>query len=481
MAAPQTSDMSALVSELRSLLGEENVLTGNALLRTYECDAYTVDRRKPDAVALPASTQEVSQVIRCCRRHGVPYIPRGAGTGLSGGALPVQGGVILGTQRLRSILKVDLKNRVVKAQAGTINTAITKAAAPAGLRFAPDPSSQVVSTIGGNIAENSGGPHTLKYGVTAPHVLGVTLVDAQGEILELGGPVEGGPGFDFLGLVSGSEGTIGMITEAWLKLTPRPKAVETALASFPTVRDATESVARIVSEGVLPAALEMIDRNVLGALNAAFGLEFPPGTQALLLAECDGEPEAVREEIAQVARIFKEQNAIDVKTAANAEERAALWKARKSGVAAMGRLAPTLVTHDGVIPRSRLPELLDFVYETAREHELNVANMFHAGDGNLHPIFYFDSREPGKVEAVAKAGEKIVAKCVEVGGSVTGEHGVGVEKAELLHLMFDEADLRLQKDVKAIFEPDELTNPLKLLPDQRGYSEAKANAGGAAS
>jgi glycolate oxidase len=300
------------------------------------------------------------------------------------------------------------------------------------------------------------------------------MVDAAGEVLEMGGPVEGGPALDFLGLVSGSEGTIGMITEAWLKLTPAPKAVETALAAFPSVRSATESVAQIVSEGVVPAALEMMDRNVLGALRAAFGLEFPEGTEALLLAECDGEPENVQREIDHVARIFAENGAVEVNTAKNAEERKALWRARKSGVAAMGRLAPTLVTHDGVIPRSKLPEMLEFVYATAEEFGLNVANMFHAGDGNLHPIFYFDSREPGKVEAVAQAGEKIVGRCVELGGSVTGEHGVGVEKAALLRLMFNDADMALQRDVREIFRPDDYTNPNKLLPDQRGYAEVKA-------
>ena len=467
----------AMARDLGQLLDPERVLGGAAAQRAYDCDAYTVDRSKPTAIVLPESTDEVAKVIRWCNENRIPFTGRGAGTGLSGGALPALGGVVISTKKLTKILEIDLENRCLKAQAGIANKRLSDAVKDQGLHFAPDPSSQTVSTIGGNIAENAGGPHTLKYGVTAQHILGLTMVDPLGEILEFGGKVAGAPGFDFVSLIVGSEGTLGLVTEAWVKLTPLPSAVQTALVSFPTVRDATQTVADIIAAGVIPAALELMDRGIMVALEAAFGLKYPESAAALLLIECDGVGagalERVGAEISRVREICEGNQAIEITIAEDEAERQKLWLARKKGVGAMGRLAPSIVTHDGVIPRSKLPEMLDFVYEVAAKHDVNVANLFHAGDGNLHPCFYFDDRDPKQVDAVVEAGEEIVRKCIELGGSISGEHGIGVEKADLMPLMFSPDDLRLQAMAKEIFSDGVLCNPCKVLPNQKSCVEHK--------
>lgn len=469
-----------LVEELSALLSPDLVISGRDVRRAYDCDAYTVDRSAPSVVVLPESTQEVQAVVRWCVANEVPFTPRGAGTGLSGGAMPALGGVVISLKRMTAVLEIDIPNRQLKAQAGIPNLRISQAVAEHGLHFAPDPSSQSVSTLGGNIAENSGGPHTLKYGVTAQHILQVTMVDPLGENLEIGSRVPGAPGYDFLSLVVGSEGTLGIVTEAWVKLTPLPAAVKTALAAFADIRSCTECVSAIIASGVIPAALEMMDRNILVALKAAFKLEFPEGTAALLLIECDGEPGAVEREMATVEAECLSKNTTSFVVARDEVERQKLWTARKKGIGAMGRLAPTIVTHDGVIPRSKLPEMLEFVYAVAEKHNVGVANLFHAGDGNLHPCFYFDDREPGKIEAVIEAGEEIIRKCLELGGSVSGEHGIGVEKLDLMKLMFSENDLRLQAMCKQIFNEGVLCNPCKVVPDQKGCVEHKKRWRGAA-
>ena len=473
----KTTDIS---TELGALLTPEQVIADMGAKRAYDCDAYTVDRSAPAAVVLPESTEQVQSVVRWCIEHEVPYTPRGAGTGLSGGALPALGGVVVSTKRLTRILQVDVENRVLKAQSGIANKRISDAVAAHGLHFAPDPSSQSVSTLGGNIGENSGGPHTLKYGVTVQHILGVTMVDPRGEVLEIGSPVADAPGYDFLGLVVGGEGTLGIVTEAWVRLTPMPTAVKTALASFRNVRRTTESVAQIIASGVLPAALEIMDRGVLKAVSAAFGLQFAPGSDALLLLECDGQPEDVARDMETIEGILERNGVLEVRVAKDEAERQELWRARKKGIGAMGRLAPTIVTHDGVIPRSKLPEMLDQVYRVADKYELGVANIFHAGDGNLHPCFYFDDRVPGQVEKVIEAGEELMRDCIALGGSVTGEHGIGVEKLDLMPLMFSPENLRLQAEVKAIFNESSLCNPCKVIPNQKGCIEHKIRWRGAA-
>jgi glycolate oxidase len=464
---------------MAAIVGEEHVLQGRGAQRAYDCDAYTVDRSKPTVVVLPGSTQEVAEIVRWCNRAEIPFTGRGAGTGLSGGALPALGGVVVSTKRLTKILEIDIPNRCLKAEAGIANKRLTDAVRDHGLHFAPDPSSQSVSTLGGNIAENAGGPHTLKYGVTAQHILGVTMVEPSGEILQFGGPAGCGSGFDFIPLIVGSEGTLGIVTEAWVKLTPLPTAVETALVAFATVRDATQSVADIIAAGVIPAALELMDHGILVALSAAFGLQYPEGAAALLLVECDsaleGDEAATRVagEMATATRICQENGAMEITIAQSEAERQKLWMARKKGVGAMGRLAPSIVTHDGVIPRSKLPEMLDFVYGVAEKHGVKVANLFHAGDGNLHPCFYFDDRDGMQVQAVIEAGEEIIRRCVELGGSVTGEHGVGVEKQDLLPLMFSPDDLRFQAMTKQIINEGDLCNPCKVLPNQKSCVEHK--------
>jgi len=490
-----------MVADLGKLLSADRVLSGDSVARAYDCDAYTVDRSKPTCVVLPTSTEEVAAVIKWCVANSVPFTPRGAGTGMSGGAMPALGGVVISTKKLNRILEIDIDNRQLKAQAGIANKRISDAVAAHGLHFAPDPSSQTVSTLGGNIAENSGGPHTLKYGVTTQHVLALTMVDPLGEIVELGSRVAGAPGYDFVGLVVGGEGTLGMVTEAWVKLTPMPAAVRTALASFPTIRNASECVADIIASGVIPAALEMMDKGVLKAVSQAFSLTYPARAEALLLIECDAQgsfgrvaetepavefnapidwnlssadfgPEgSVEFEIQTVINLCRKHQALSVDVAQDEVERQKLWTARKKGIGAMGRLAPSIVTHDGVIPRSKLPQMLDFVYAVADKHGVGVANIFHAGDGNLHPCFYFDDRDPKQVEAVIEAGEEIIKRCIELGGSVTGEHGIGVEKSDLLRLMFTEDDLRLQATCKEIFNEGVLCNPCKVLPNQKGCVE----------
>ena len=468
-----------LVRGLTDLLGAEKVLNGAAAQRAYDCDAYTVDRAKPTAVVLPANTDEVAAIVRWCNENGQPFTARGAGTGLSGGVLPALGGVVVSTKKLTQILEIDVENRVMLAQAGVPNKRLSDAVKAHGLHFAPDPSSQTVSTLGGNIAENAGGPHTLKYGVTSGHVLGVTMVEPSGEVVRLGGKVAGTPGYDFLSLIVGGEGTLGIVTEAWVRLTPLPTAVVTALIAFDNIRAATQSVADIIASGTIPAALEMMDRGILGALKAAFNLQYPVGTEALLLVECDatGEAEAgatVVAEMTTVEAVCLRNGALNVEIAQDEAARAKLWTARKKGVGAMGRIAPSIVTHDGVIPRSKLPEMLETVYAIAEEHGVGVANLFHAGDGNLHPCFYFDDRDPKQVKAVVEAGEAIIRRCVELGGSITGEHGVGVEKQDLMPLMFSPDDLEFQATAKRIFNDGMLCNPCKILPNQKSCVEHKA-------
>ena len=463
----------SLVEELGRLLAPDRVLSGPGAMRAYDCDAYTVDRSKPSVVVLPVDTEEVARIVRLCVEKGVPFTPRGAGTGLSGGSLAAMGGVVISTKKLTKILEIDVEDRCLLAQAGIPNKRLSDAVAQYGLHFAPDPSSQTVATLGGNIAENSGGPHTLKYGVTVQHILGVKMVDPLGEVLEFGGKVPGAPGYDFLGLIVGGEGTLGIVTEAWVKLTPLPNAVKTALAAFPEVKGAAQTVSDLIAQGVIPAAMEFMDRGILKALKAAFGLEYPEGSDALLLIECDGEPAAVVEEMAAVEKTCMANGAIEVHIAKDEAERLKLWTARKKGIGAMGRLAPSIVTHDGVIPRSKLPEMLEFCYQVAKDHDLGIANLFHAGDGNLHPCFYFDDRDPDQVKRVIEAGEIVLRKCIELGGSISGEHGVGVEKVELLIEMLGAGGLHAQTLAKRIFNEGELCNPCKVLPNQKGCVEHK--------
>jgi glycolate oxidase len=465
--------MSQLARDLSAIVGADAVITDPTELTTYDCDAYTIEKSLPTAVVLPQTTEQVVEVVRYANRVGLPIVPRGAGTGLSGGALAVKGGIVLATTRMNRIVWVDTRNRRIRAQAGAVNIQLTKAVQSAGLHFAPDPSSQGACTIGGNVAENSGGPHTLKYGVTVNHVTGLQVVLPDGELLELGGVEDEPFGYDWVGLLTGSEGTLAIVTEVTARLTPLPQGVRTLLAVFETLEDATQTVSDIIAAGIIPAALELMDALTLQAVEAAFGYGFPLDAEAVLLIELDGLEVELDAERERMVGICERNRAREVRLAQTPQERARLWAARKKAIGALGRLAPSCVTQDGVIPRSRLPQVLREAFQIAARYQLRLANVFHAGDGNLHPVLLFDDADPEQVARVVEAGEAILALCLREGGSLTGEHGIGTEKCALMHQMFSTNDLDTMKRVKAIFNPHDRLNPEKLFPDTRYCYESK--------
>lgn len=438
-------------------------MIGPAVERVYECDAYTVEKRPPLCVVLPESTEQVQSVVRICSDHRVPYAARGAGTGLSGGATVA--GVVISTRRMNRVLRIDAENRFAVVQPGATNLQVTKAAEPFGLFFAPDPSSQHVSTIGGNIAENAGGPHTLKYGVTANHVLEVEVVLPDGEVARFGSKTPEAPGIHLLALLVGSEGTLGVVTEATLRLTPKPECVRTALAFFAGPRDAVRAVSTMIAEGVVPLAVEFLDETFMRVVSESFGLEFPLAARAFLLMEFDGTAQSTAAELESASVVCERCGAVENQIARDEAERANLWYARKNAVGGLGRIAPSKVTHDGSIPRSKLPEALERIAEIARKHGVLVANLAHAGDGNLHPCMPFDDRDPEQVANMHLAADEIMRLCVEMGGSITGEHGVGLEKLPFMPLMFTAEDLEFQRCLARAFEGAELCNPGKLLPE----------------
>ena len=462
-----------LAQDLARIVGTEGVLTDSVALAAYDCDAYTIEKALPTVVVLPTETAQVAEIMRYACRVGVPVIPRGAGTGLSGGALAVNGGMVVATSRMNRILWVDTRNRRLRAQAGAVNLHLSKAVAHAQLHFAPDPSSQGACTLGGNIAENSGGPHTLKYGVTVNHVTGVQGVLPDGEVVELGGEDDEPYGYDLVGLVVGSEGTLLFVTEAVVRLTPNPQSWCTLLAVFETLEDASQTVSEIIASGIIPAALELMDALTLQAVESAFQYGFPLDAEAVLLIELDGLEAELPDEEAAVLSICARHRAHEVRRAQTPTERARLWNARKKAIGALGRLAPSCVTQDGVIPRSKLPHVLREARQIAQQYGLQLANVFHAGDGNLHPVLLFDDSDPDQVARVVEAGDAILSLCLREGGSLTGEHGIGVEKCALMRQMFSQADLDTMKRVKAVFNPNDTLNPEKLFPDTRYCYESK--------
>ncbi len=470
-ATPVTLDR--LTRELGAIVGAESVLADRPELRVYDCDAYTVERSAPSAVVLPTSTMQVAEVVRLCNRLGVPFVPRGAGTGLSGGTTAVCGGVVISTVRMNQILRVDIPNRRLTAQAGCVNLRLSKAVASEGLHYAPDPSSQGACTVGGNVAENSGGPHTLKYGVTTNHVTGLKIVLPDGEIVQVGGDVEELPGYDLVGLVVGSEGTFGIVTEVTVRLTPLPQGYRTLLGVFESIDDCSQTVSDIIAAGIMPGALEMIDQLILQAIEDAFHFGFPRDAKAVLIIELDGFEAGLDTDAERVRDICRRNNAREVRLAATTEERARLWIARKKGIGAAGRLAPSIVTQDGVIPRSKLPEVLREIGVISARHGVRICNIFHAGDGNLHPCVLFDERDPEELKRVVQAGEEILELCVRVGGSITGEHGIGVEKIDAMPLLFSEADIALMERVRGVFNTNTLCNPGKLFPTAKSCVEVK--------
>ena len=469
--------MNNLIDNLTAIVGHENVLSKPDELLVYECDGLPQHKHRPRAVVFPSSTEETSAIMRELARAQVPFTPRGAGTGLSGGALALNSGVVIEMARMRKILRIDVENRLAVVQPGVVNLNVSRAVAPFGLYYVPDPSSQQSCTIGGNIAESAGGIHCLKYGTTTDHVLGCRVVLAGGEIVDLGGAGVDAPGYDLLGTFIGSEGTFGIATEATLKLAQMPPAVRTLLAVFSEVNDASHAVSTIIAAGVMPAALEMMDGEIIRAVEASvFAAGLPPDAGAALLIELDGIEAGLDDEAQKVISICMGYGARDCRYARDEVERKKLWAARKGAFGAIGRISPDSMIQDAVVPRSRLPEVLGAAYDIASRYQLRIANVFHAGDGNLHPLICFDSRSPDEVVRVREAGRELMEVCVRAGGTITGEHGVGLDKRELLPLVFSEADMNAMLSVRAAFDPPGLCNPGKIVPLLRGCGEAKAVA-----
>jgi glycolate oxidase subunit GlcD len=466
-----------LIENLHATVGRDAVLADADELLVYECDGLPQHKHRPRAVVFPSSTEEVSDVMKLLSRERVPFTPRGAGTGLSGGALALDQGVVIEMARMRKILRIDAENRLAVVQPGVVNAHVSRAVAHLGLHYVPDPSSQPTCTIGGNIAENAGGIHCLKYGTTTDHVLGARVVLSNGDVVDLGGAGAESLGYDLLGVYVGSEGTFGITTEATLRLTPIPPTIRTLLADFMEVNDASHAVSAIIAAGVMPAALEMMDREIIRAVEASvFAAGLPTDAGAALLIELDGIEAGIDDEAERVKRICLEHGARSCRLAHDENERKKLWAARKGAFGAIGRIAPDSMIQDAVVPRSRLPEVLAETYRIASHYNLRIANVFHAGDGNLHPLICFDSRSADEVRRVKEAGRELMQVCVRAGGSITGEHGVGLDKRDLLPLIFSDDDMDTMLRVRAAFDPLGLMNPGKIIPVFRGCGEGRAVA-----
>ncbi len=455
---------SDLVERLRAVVGRDGLITAPSELLVYECDGFTIEKNRPDVVAFPASTEQVVEIVRVCNELDVPFLPRGAGTSLAGGCLPVGGGVVVSLARMKRILEVDYRNRYAVVEPGVVNLWLTNHLKPRGWHFAPDPSSQGACTIGGNVATNSGGPHTLKYGVTVNHVLGLEFVLPDGQVVNTGGPTEDNPGYDLTGVMVGSEGTFGIATKVWVRITRSPEAYRTLLGVFETVDDATNTISDIIGAGIVPAALEMLDGLILQAVEAAFHFGFPLDAGAVLIMEVDGLEAGLDEEAERIALIAEQNHARTVRRANTEAERLLLWKSRKQAFGAVGRLAPSYCTQDGVVPRTRLPHILREIQRIGEKYQLRVCNVFHAGDGNIHPILLFDERDPDQVRRVLAASHEILDECVRVGGSVTGEHGIGVEKIDFMPRLFTPEDLGMMVRLRKAFNPEGRCSPRKMLP-----------------
>jgi glycolate oxidase len=461
-----------LVDTLRGIVGREAVITAADECLVYECDMLVYYKGAPDVVVLPADADQVQAVVRACLDAGVPVVPRGSGTGLIGGAMASRGGVMIGVNRMDRVLEIDVQNRYAVVEPGVVNLWLTRSVEGRGYFFAPDPSSQMVSSIGGNAATNAGGPHALKYGSAVNHVLGVEVVTGRGERLWLGGPVQERPGYDLTGVMVGSEGTLGVITKVAVRLTRAAEAVKTALATFDSIEVASAAVSAIIAEGIIPAALEALDEPIIRAVEAGVKAGYPADAKAVLLIELDGPAAEVEAQSEAVARICRARGALTLRVARDDRERALLWKGRKEAAGAVGRITHNYVLQDCVVPRSKLPEIMTEVQAIARARGLTVANVFHAGDGNLHPMICYDERVPGQFEAALEANDAILDACIAVGGTVTGEHGVGMDKAKKLALLFNEDDLAAMAAVRRVFDPRGLLNPDKVFPSHAACFEA---------
>ena len=453
-----------VVPALREIVPGEGVIATEAELRAYECDGLTAYRALPMAVVLPTSTAQVSAILRYCDREKVKVVPRGAGTGLSGGALPLTDGIVLGLGKFNRILEIDYENRTVTAQPGVTNLGITRAVEHMGFYYAPDPSSQIACTIGGNIAENSGGVHCLKYGLTTNNVLGLELVLPNGDVIRLGGKHLDADGYDLLGLMTGSEGLLGVVTEVTVRILQKPETARAVLIGFPTSEDAGACVSKIIGTGIIPAGMEMMDRPAIHAVEEFVHAGYPLDAEALLIVELDGGAFEVDDLIERVVAIAKSCNAATCRASTSEDERLLFWAGRKAAFPAAGRISPDYLCMDGTIPRAALPLVLRRMRELSEQYRLAVANVFHAGDGNLHPLILYDANKDDALERAEKFGADILRLCVEVGGVLTGEHGVGVEKRDLMPTMFSEIDLDQQQRLKCAFDPQGLLNPGKVFP-----------------
>ncbi len=450
-----------IIKKLNKIFGSENVLTKKEDLLFYEYDA-SLDRGKPEAIVFPKSVDQIIELMKLCYEHEIPVIPRGSGTNLSGGTIAIWGGIIVQFSHMNRILEIDIDNQCATVEPGVYNLALQEALAPHGFYFAPDPASQRVSTIGGNIAENAGGPHCLKYGVTSNHVLGLEVVTVEGELLKLGGKNEQASGYDLISLIIGSEGTLGIVTKAILKILPRPEAIKTMLAIFDSMEQAAETVTEIVSDGIIPATLEMMDKPIIETLEKTHHLGYPMDAEAVLLLELDGPIAGMKQEEDQIISICKKNGARKIEQAETTEQRDSLWQGRQLSFGSLTMLKPSIMIADGTVPRSKVPEVLKKVMEICKKYDLQVGNVFHAGDGNLHPFIVFDERE--NKDKVMKANHEILQACIDVGGTISGEHGIGLEKKESMRSLYSITDLDAMKNVKQVFDEKGILNPNKIFP-----------------
>jgi len=453
-----------IIEKLAGILGNEKVLSDPYDMMVYESDGLPLEKMTPWAVVFPEDTDEVSAVVRELYKAGIPIVPRGMGTGLTGGCLPAEGGVVIAFTRMTKIIEVDPINRYAVVEPGVITQHISDRVKQHGLYYAPDPASGQACSIGGNIAENAGGPHCMKYGVTVNHILGVEMVLPDGEIITVGGKTIDSPGYDLTGVINASEGTFGLITKVIVKLIRLPESYTTFCVAFDSVEDATRSISSMLHVGITPAALEMIDGEYIQNLRSAYNLSYPEDAIAILYIELDGPEKGMETLKTRVVDICRRYNVRQIEIASNEEERAQLWKARKMAAASVGRISPNYFTQDGVVPRTKLPEILKIIYEVAQKYNVRIANAFHAGDGNIHPALMYDERIPGDLERVKKASEEILHGCVKLGGSISGEHGIGLEKNEFMTWIFNEHDLTCMKDLKEVFDPEWALNPGKIFP-----------------
>ncbi|HET7013532.1 MAG TPA: FAD-linked oxidase C-terminal domain-containing protein [Streptosporangiaceae bacterium] len=466
MADPGAS-VTTLVPRLTEICGKDAVITDPMELRTYECDGLTAHRCSPGIVVLPQTAAQIAAIVKECAQARIPFVARGSGTGLSGGALPRADGVLIVTARMRQIIEIDAKSRRAVVEPGVTNLAVSKAAQPYGLFYAPDPSSQQICSVGGNVAENSGGAHCLKHGFTVHHVTGLEVVTPDGELTWLGDGTGNSPGYDLLGAFTGSEGTLGIVTKIVVKLTPIPQAVTTLLAAFNSTGEGGAAVSAIIGSGILPAAIEMMDALSIEAAEASVACGYPANAAAVLIVELDGPQADVEAETAAVRQLAKDTGAFEIREAADADDRAAIWRGRKAAFAAVGRISPAYIVQDGVVPRTALHEVLDRISALSAAAGIRVANVFHAGDGNLHPLVLFDDSNPEQAAAAEKLSGAILDECIAHGGSITGEHGVGVDKSKYMSRMFGADDLDTMQLLRCAFDPAGLCNPGKIFPTPR--------------